>query len=52
MDDGARLMVVQERANQVGVADVAADKLVAKVRVERGKVGRVAGVGQQVKIDD
>ena len=52
VDDGARLMIAQQRANQFGIADVATHQQVAWVRFDRCQVGWVAGVAQQIEIDN
>ena len=50
--DGAGTMLVECSGNRLGVADIGAHKLVALVFFERGEICGVAGVGEQVKIDD
>ena len=37
--------------DELGVADVAMDKLVSRIRLEGRQVGEVAGIGEQVEID-
>ena len=50
MNDGAGLMLAQQRAHQLRVADIAAHQQVARVPFERGQIGGIARIGQQVEI--
>ena len=52
MHNGARAMLGERCGNRLGIADIGAHQLVALVVVERREVCGVAGVGQQVEIDD
>jgi hypothetical protein len=50
--DRARPMRSQQKVDYRPVADVAADKDVARIGGERGKVAPIAGVGQRVEVHD
>ena len=50
--DGAGLMLGEQARNQFGIPDIAADKGVAWISLEGGKVLEIAGVGELVEIDD
>jgi hypothetical protein len=47
-----RVHAARHVADQLGIADVAVHERVARVALEVGEVGRVAGVGQLVEVDD
>ena len=52
VDDGTRLMSVEQLVEQGAVIDVAFDEDMAQVAGQRLQVGQVAGVGQRVEVDD
>ena len=52
IDDGARLVLGEQAADKVKVADVALDEGVARVTVQANEVLAVAGVGELVEGDD
>ena len=52
VDEGAGPMGAEERGDQSGVADVSIDEVVAGVAAEAGEVVGIAGVGEQVEVDD
>ena len=51
IDNGARLVLLQQACNQVGIADVAVHKDMARVACQRGEVFPVASVGQLVQVE-
>ena len=52
IDDRDRLVLLQQPADQLAIADVAAHEEMARVSLQAGEVLRIAGVGQLVEIDD
>ena len=52
VNDGAGTMLGQERADECGVADVAAHQQVTRIGRDRVQTGRIAGVGEGIEIDD
>jgi hypothetical protein len=45
MDDGPRTMSLEKRPDQFGIANVALDKNVLGVFIERSQIATVAGIG-------
>jgi hypothetical protein len=52
MYDRARLMLPQQGADKLFIADVPSNEQIARVFIQRRKVGRVSGICQQIKIDN
>lgn len=52
IDDGVDLVFGQEAGDEGGIADIAVRENVARVVCEVGEVGRVAGVGERVEVDE
>lgn len=52
IDDGARLVRGQQIADQIAVADVAANEDMAVIAVQPLQRIQIAGIGQLVEIDD
>ena len=52
MHNRPRPMLREQRAHQFRIADVSAHKQIARIGLQRGQVGGIPGIGQQVKIHD
>ena len=52
VDNGARLVLLEQLLPQAGVADIALNKHMARILGQRGQVGQVARVGELVEVDD
>ena len=51
-DSLASIFLLEDGGDEFRVADISADKLVARVLFYGSEVGRIACVGEQVQIDD
>ena len=45
-------MILKDRANALGIADITAHELVARVLVQGSQVGGIPCIGKQVKVDE
>jgi hypothetical protein len=45
-------MLPQQGTNKVSVADVAADKKIARISIERRQVGWISRISQQIQVND
>src|ERR1019366_6807962 len=52
VDDCGGLMIVKDSMHESAVVDVAAHKFVAGIADQRRQVGRIAGVGEAIEVDD
>lgn len=52
VDDGARLMLIEERGHQGLIADISVDKAIAWVGLDALQVAAIPGIGEQVEIND
>ena len=52
VEHGTRPVLGQQALHQSAVADAAVHKLVPRIALQAGEVFKVAGVGEQVEVDD